>query len=421
MLARVAPGKHAQGRDHYLAAWEAAVERLRAAARSRPTSSSASARRPESVMEGCRAAIDRGVYPFVVPLRPAPGSIVADGVAALGRVRARGLRAGGAAAGRGRDDEPGRARRAACAARRARRSARSSAPSAAGATAVPRRRRPPDGACGRTPRSTSGVARTAEDLAAHHACATRCSCASRGSSPTHDLDAWDDGAVKVIATIGEPGRGRGAALPARRGGPLEGRPPGRAARRPALRRRPAGALRRRDAAAGAASDDRAHPGRNVAFFPPGWTALGDPSDFRGATHQEMTIALRPPSRRPGRSTWAGPSAGPGLTGLRPRRDYARAGRRNDGGRGTRRRRRRHGLRRRWRTSTAASAMRRAAMSAASSRTRRCCASASGARCDPCIEVRRQAARCQWQCSPGPSRYPSARRSYLCLARAGRRA
>jgi hypothetical protein len=35
---------------------------------------------PESVMEGCRAAIDRGVYPFVVPLRPAPGSIVADGV-----------------------------------------------------------------------------------------------------------------------------------------------------------------------------------------------------------------------------------------------------------------------------------------------------------------------------------------------------
>ena len=31
-------------------------------------------------MEGCRAAIDRGVYPFVVPLRPAPGSIVADGV-----------------------------------------------------------------------------------------------------------------------------------------------------------------------------------------------------------------------------------------------------------------------------------------------------------------------------------------------------
>ena len=33
----------------------------------------------ESVMEGCRAAIDRGVYPFVVPLRPSPGSIVADG------------------------------------------------------------------------------------------------------------------------------------------------------------------------------------------------------------------------------------------------------------------------------------------------------------------------------------------------------
>ena len=33
----------------------------------------------ESVMEGCRAAIGRGVYPFVVPLRPSPGSIVAHG------------------------------------------------------------------------------------------------------------------------------------------------------------------------------------------------------------------------------------------------------------------------------------------------------------------------------------------------------
>jgi hypothetical protein len=30
----------------------------------------------DSVMEGCRAAIDRGVYPFVVPLRPTPGSLL---------------------------------------------------------------------------------------------------------------------------------------------------------------------------------------------------------------------------------------------------------------------------------------------------------------------------------------------------------
>jgi radical SAM protein (TIGR04043 family) len=79
VLARVAPGKHAQGRDHYLAAWEAAVGVF-----GRGQVSTyfilGLGESPESVMEGCRAAIDRGVYPFVVPLRPAPGSIVAHGV-----------------------------------------------------------------------------------------------------------------------------------------------------------------------------------------------------------------------------------------------------------------------------------------------------------------------------------------------------
>lgn len=79
VLARVAPGKAAQGRDHYLAAWEAAAEVF-----GRGQVSTyfilGLGEAPESVMEGVRAAVDRGVYPFVVPLRPAPGSIVADGV-----------------------------------------------------------------------------------------------------------------------------------------------------------------------------------------------------------------------------------------------------------------------------------------------------------------------------------------------------
>ena len=79
VLARVAPGKRAQGRDHYLAAWEAAVDVF-----GRGQVSTyfilGLGEGPESVMEGCRAAIERGIYPFVVPLRPAPGSIVADGV-----------------------------------------------------------------------------------------------------------------------------------------------------------------------------------------------------------------------------------------------------------------------------------------------------------------------------------------------------
>ena len=77
VLRRVAPGKHAQGREVYLAAWEAAV-----AVFGRGQVSTyfilGLGESAESVMEGCRAAIDRGVYPFVVPLRPSPGSIAAD-------------------------------------------------------------------------------------------------------------------------------------------------------------------------------------------------------------------------------------------------------------------------------------------------------------------------------------------------------
>ena len=76
VLRRVAPGKHAQGRELYLRAWEAAV-----AVFGRGQVSTyfilGLGESAESVMEGCRAAIDRGVYPFVVPLRPSPGSIVA--------------------------------------------------------------------------------------------------------------------------------------------------------------------------------------------------------------------------------------------------------------------------------------------------------------------------------------------------------
>ena len=33
---------------------------------------------PALTVEGCRRAIDMGVYPFVVPLRPVPGSLMED-------------------------------------------------------------------------------------------------------------------------------------------------------------------------------------------------------------------------------------------------------------------------------------------------------------------------------------------------------
>ena len=196
VLARVAPGKHAQGRDHYLAAWEAAVDVF-----GRGQVSTyfilGLGESPESVMEGCRAAIDRGVYPFVVPLRPAPGSIVADGVAALGRVRARGLRAGRAAAGRGRDDEPGRPRRL------------RALPGLLGAQHVRagvRRRtgRRPGGGRGRRAVMALDVrvALSDEDVAAHHRVRHEVFVREQGIFTGDDRDGWDDGAVKVVARAG---------------------------------------------------------------------------------------------------------------------------------------------------------------------------------------------------------------------------
>lgn len=79
VLARIAPGKHAQGRDYYLAAWEAAVEVFGRGQVSTYLILGLGESR-ESVVEGCQAAIDRGVYPFVVPLRPSPGSLLAHQV-----------------------------------------------------------------------------------------------------------------------------------------------------------------------------------------------------------------------------------------------------------------------------------------------------------------------------------------------------
>jgi hypothetical protein len=47
--------------------------------------------------------------------------------------------------------------------------------------------------------------------------------------------------------------------------------------------------------------------RNVAFFRHlGWSVLGDETDYRGATHQEMTIALAgaQPDFAPAGYAWA---------------------------------------------------------------------------------------------------------------------
>ena len=76
VLAHVAPGKAAQGIPYYLSAWEAAVEVFGQGQVSTYFILGLGETK-ETVLAGCKAAIERGVYPFVVPLRPAPGSILA--------------------------------------------------------------------------------------------------------------------------------------------------------------------------------------------------------------------------------------------------------------------------------------------------------------------------------------------------------
>jgi radical SAM protein (TIGR04043 family) len=77
VLARIAPGKARTGIDGYLRAWERAVEVFGAGQVSTYVILGMG-EDPELTVEGCRRAVDLGVYPFVVPLRPVPGSLMGD-------------------------------------------------------------------------------------------------------------------------------------------------------------------------------------------------------------------------------------------------------------------------------------------------------------------------------------------------------
>jgi radical SAM protein (TIGR04043 family) len=75
VLARVAPGKARWGLDAYFTAWERAVAAFGPGQVS--TYVILGMGEDEQVtVEGCKRAIDIGVYPFVVPLRPVPGSLM---------------------------------------------------------------------------------------------------------------------------------------------------------------------------------------------------------------------------------------------------------------------------------------------------------------------------------------------------------
>ncbi|MGA9112323.1 MAG: MSMEG_0568 family radical SAM protein [Candidatus Dormiibacterota bacterium] len=77
VLARVAPAKARTGFDGYVRAWQRAVEVF-----GRGQVSTyvilGMGEDPEMTVDGCRRVADMGVYPFVVPLRPVPGSLMED-------------------------------------------------------------------------------------------------------------------------------------------------------------------------------------------------------------------------------------------------------------------------------------------------------------------------------------------------------
>jgi radical SAM protein (TIGR04043 family) len=77
VLERVAAGKAQCGIEGYFRCWERAVEVFGRGAVTTYVILGMG-ERPELIEEGCRRAIEMGVYPFVVPLRPVPGTPLGD-------------------------------------------------------------------------------------------------------------------------------------------------------------------------------------------------------------------------------------------------------------------------------------------------------------------------------------------------------
>jgi radical SAM protein (TIGR04043 family) len=77
VLARIAPAKARTGIDGYFRAWERAVAAFGEGQVSTYVILGMG-EDPELTVAGCRRAIDIGVHPFIVPLRPVPGSLMED-------------------------------------------------------------------------------------------------------------------------------------------------------------------------------------------------------------------------------------------------------------------------------------------------------------------------------------------------------
>jgi len=161
------------------------------------------------------------------------------------------------------------------------------------------------GACGLEVR----VARTEDDLAAHHAVRRAVFVEEQSVFEADDRDDWDDHAVKVVASIDGEVVGAVRLYPLDEAGLWKG---DRLAVLRHARRLLVGAplVRFAVATAGERGGTRMIAliqRRNVAFFQHlGWNPLGDLSDYRGRSHQEMTIPLAgaAPMFAPAGYSWA---------------------------------------------------------------------------------------------------------------------
>jgi radical SAM protein (TIGR04043 family) len=77
VLSRVAPPKARAGVEGYFRAWKRAVEVFGPGQVSTYVILGMGEDH-DTTVEGCKRAVDAGVYPFVVPLRPVPGSLMED-------------------------------------------------------------------------------------------------------------------------------------------------------------------------------------------------------------------------------------------------------------------------------------------------------------------------------------------------------
>jgi putative N-acetyltransferase (TIGR04045 family) len=162
---------------------------------------------------------------------------------------------------------------------------------------------------GATSRVGVRVALAPEDLEAHHRVRHAVFVEEQRIFAGDDHDAWDETAVKVIAEIDGEVVGAVRLYPLDEAGLWKG---DRLAVLPAARRLRVGAPLVRFAVRTAGERGGARmialiQRPNVAFFRHlGWSALGAESEYRGTTHQEMTIALSGAAEAfaPGDYAWA---------------------------------------------------------------------------------------------------------------------